>query len=119
MTQVFKPPVNFDAGGVASCRSEIEGLINAHGDVVIDMGRVQSIDGSGFGVIAYLYKRLVRAERTVALVNVAGEPRELLQKTGFLAVLNVDAGFAVAAVLASAEQERDEMVLINSRQTAA
>ncbi|GAA05152.1 STAS domain-containing protein [Photobacterium leiognathi] len=48
-------------------------------ELVIDMTKVQFIDSCGIGAIVFLYKRLKSRGRRLRLLNVNGQPRELMQ----------------------------------------
>lgn len=48
-------------------------------ELIIDMTKVQFIDSCGVGAIVFLYKRLKSRGRHLRLLNVNGQPRELLQ----------------------------------------
>ncbi|HRK18187.1 MAG TPA: STAS domain-containing protein [Hyphomicrobiaceae bacterium] len=87
MRFVFKAPQRFDADGVTANRTVIERLANSNGDVIVDMAEVELIDGSGFGALAHIHKRLARQKHSVTVVNVGGQPRDLMLRTGLLDVL--------------------------------
>lgn len=122
MQVVFKAPLRFDAEGVAINRSVIERLANSNQDVVVDMADVELIDGSGFGAIAHLHKRLLRHKHTVRVINVDGQPRDLMARTGMLDVLTtrapVVAGDAVVIAAVQVEPARRD-VEIDQHKTAA
>lgn len=107
MKFVFKAPQRFDADGVAANRTIIERLANSNGNVIVDMADVELIDGSGFGALAHIHKRLARQNHSITVVNVGGQPRDLMVRTGLLDVLgtptSVEALTAVDCVMVAAQ----------------
>lgn len=86
----FCPHGAFDAGGVSALRPAIEALAaTAARQVVIDLSKVTSIDGSGIGAIAFLFKRLVSRGRSVVLTGAHGQPLQVLRDLGLDHVLGV------------------------------
>ena len=50
--------------------------------VVLDLSKVEQMDGSGIGAIAYLRKRLMAAGRSLDVAGVHGQPLALLRQLG-------------------------------------
>lgn len=81
----------FDAEAVAAARSSFETIAASPvRRVELDLSGVSSIDGSGIGAIAYLFKRLVATGRTLAVTGVSGEPRALLESLGLSRILGLE-----------------------------
>ncbi|MCP3870953.1 MAG: STAS domain-containing protein [Gammaproteobacteria bacterium] len=81
-----------DALGCDRLRPALERLVNAEQDrnVVLDLGQVSFLDSSGIGVMVFLYKRLKSKGRTLEIVNVQGQPRELME------LLRIDSAIPVS-----------------------
>lgn len=47
-------------------------------EVILDLTQVSFIDSCGIGAIVFLYKRLRSRGRTLRLLNVNGQPRQLM-----------------------------------------
>ncbi|KJF92411.1 anti-anti-sigma factor [Photobacterium angustum] len=70
----------FDAQRARELESEFDALSQTERmELVIDMTQVQFIDSCGIGAIVFLYKRLKSRGRRLRLLNVNGQPRELMQ----------------------------------------
>lgn len=70
----------FDAVSVAKFRPLMEEIPEQpRGDVYLDLRRVESMDSSAVGAIAYLFKRLAAKKRRLSLIGPTGQPRQLLQ----------------------------------------
>jgi anti-anti-sigma factor len=84
----LQPVHAMDAEGVRSMRDRLEQLaVEMSGNVELDLSRVDFIDGSGMGAIAYLYKNLVSRGRRLTLTGAAGQPREMLERLGVARML--------------------------------
>lgn len=70
---------DLDAAGVTSCKSLFERMAEDGSDIVIDMRKVSVIDGSGLGAILHVMKRKNAMGGRLGVVNVVGQPRELLK----------------------------------------
>ena len=80
----FRAPRAFDAEAVALLKPDIDRLSRADADVVIDLGQTQHIDGSGFGAIAFVHKRLRARGLALSLAHVSGQPARLMAASGML-----------------------------------
>ena len=78
-----------DADGVRRSGQSVLALANSAGDVVVDLGAVSRLDSSGIGLLVHLHKRKLEANERFSVINVRGQPRELL---GELRLLSVWAG---------------------------
>ncbi|WEM42564.1 STAS domain-containing protein [Photobacterium sp. DA100] len=70
----------FDAHLARQMEPDFEALSQTDSDeMVIDMTQVQFIDSCGIGAIVFLYKRLKSRGKTLRLLNVNGQPRQLMK----------------------------------------
>jgi anti-sigma B factor antagonist len=86
----FKAPACLDAAHVADLRSEFERLATCADDVVVDMTRTETLDGSGVGAMVYAFKRLAVKGRRLTIRNVSGQPLSLLHSAGLLSTLSAE-----------------------------
>lgn len=84
---------DMDATGCTDLRPSFEQLAEdvGLGDVTLDLSDVGFIDSSGIGAIVFLFKRLRSSSRCLRLINVHGQPEELIK------LLRVDTAIPVAA----------------------
>ncbi len=83
-------PGTLNADAAASLRAAFEGLAAAPVKrVVLDLSGVMSMDGSGVGAIAFLFKRLTARGVKLALNGVGGQPLAMLQDLGLTRVLGL------------------------------
>lgn len=69
----------FDAHQVELARVALDGVVEQqHETVVLDFSHTAFIDSSGIGAIVYLYKRLLKQQRKMAIYNAAGQPLKLM-----------------------------------------
>jgi len=94
VTKVIPIASDMDAAGMTRLRVEFEQLAQANDDVVLDLAEVGFLNSSGVGGIVYLYKRLRAAGRTLRLVNVGGQPLQLLSHLRLTDLLAVSTGEA-------------------------
>lgn len=70
----------FDAHAAKQIENELTQLSQTEqAELVIDMTQVQFIDSCGIGAIVFLYKRLKSRGKGLRLLNVNGQPRQLMQ----------------------------------------
>ena len=71
----------FDALGVVEIRPELEQVAESSDPqhIVLDLEEVEFIDSSGVGAMVFLFKRLRAKERSLEIIGVHGQPRELLE----------------------------------------
>ena len=68
-----------DAQGCSEIRPELEKITEQkQPHVVVDISSVSFIDSSGIGAIVFLFKRLKEQSRTMEIVGVQGQPKELM-----------------------------------------
>ena len=84
MSIIFKAPARFDAAEVRSMRSDFDRLAASNGDVVIDLARTETLDGSGVGALVFTFKRLVANGNRLTVRNVSGQPLNVLNECGLL-----------------------------------
>jgi len=87
------PRVALDADGAKALRPVMEAILAA-GDatthrVVLDLSRVDALDGSGVGAIGFLRKRLLAAGHRLELAGVRGQPLALLRQLGLARTLGL------------------------------
>ncbi|AJR07343.1 anti-sigma factor antagonist [Photobacterium gaetbulicola] len=70
----------FDAHLARQMEPEFEMLSQTDNDeMIIDMTEVHFIDSCGIGAIVFLYKRLKCRGKSLHLLNVNGQPRQLMK----------------------------------------
>ena len=71
----------FDAVGTADVRPTLEEIaaMTDEPHVVLDLSGVTFMDSSGIGAIVFLFKRLRADGRSLALVGVYGQTRQLIE----------------------------------------
>lgn len=69
-----------DAHGCRAVREDLENVASLCRDTVLnlDLRAVSFIDSSGIGAIVYLFKRLRNVGGKLKVINVQGQPQELL-----------------------------------------
>lgn len=68
-----------DAHGCSEIRPELEKITNLkQPHIIIDISTVSFIDSSGIGAIVFLFKRLKEQSRTLEIIGVQGQPKELM-----------------------------------------
>lgn len=68
-----------DALGCSKIRPDLEQIMEQlHVHIVIDISGVSFIDSSGIGAIVFLFKRLKEQKRSMEIVGVQGQPKELM-----------------------------------------
>jgi len=68
-----------DAHGCSEIRPELEKITTQkQPHILIDVSAVSFIDSSGIGAIVFLFKRLKEQARTMEIVGVQGQPKELM-----------------------------------------
>lgn len=75
-----------DAAGVRRSGQSVLALANSAGDVVVDLGAVSRLDSSGIGLLVHLPKGKLEASGRFSVINVRGQPRELLSELRLLSV---------------------------------
>jgi anti-anti-sigma factor len=78
MQRTIKIQDDLDAGTMATMRVLFEELAAGNTSVDLDLTRVTFIDSSGIGGLVFLYKRLSAAGNRLRLLNVTGQPLQLL-----------------------------------------
>lgn len=70
-----------DAPGCSRIRSSLEQVVTSENsnNVILNMAQVSFLDSSGIGVIVFLYKRLKAKGRALEIINVQGQPLELME----------------------------------------
>lgn len=68
-----------DAHGCSKIRPQLEQITSQdQSHVILDISLVNFIDSSGIGAIVFLFKRLKEQSRSMELIGVQGQPKELM-----------------------------------------
>jgi len=68
-----------DALGCSQIRPNLEQITQQNqSHIIIDINNVNFIDSSGIGAIVFLFKRLKEQSRTMEIIGVQGQPKELM-----------------------------------------
>jgi len=68
-----------DAQGCTEIRPRLEEImLQKEPHIVIDVSAVSFIDSSGIGAIVFLFKRLKEQNRSMEIIGVQGQPKELM-----------------------------------------
>lgn len=68
-----------DALGCSKIRPQLEQITEyTQPHIVLDINRVSFIDSSGIGAIVFLFKRLKAQNRSMEIIGVQGQPKELM-----------------------------------------
>ena len=68
-----------DAHGCSKIRPDLEQITNQpQPHIIIDISLVSFIDSSGIGAIVFLFKRLKAQNRSMEIIGVQGQPKELM-----------------------------------------
>jgi len=77
---IIKLSGEMDAQGCSKIRSELEEISNqSQPHIIVDVNSVSFIDSSGIGAIVFLFKRLKEQNRSMEIVGVQGQPKELMK----------------------------------------
>lgn len=70
----------FDANGCKEVREQLENSAKQckGKQLNVDLSNVSFIDSSGIGAIVFLFKRVREVDGTLKIINVKGQPKELL-----------------------------------------
>lgn len=79
MTTYYKIDGAMDAQTIGTLEDTFASLMELKKDIELDLGDVDFMDSSGVGIIVYLYKKQIEAEKSLKLVNVGGQPARLLK----------------------------------------
>ncbi|PCS22866.1 STAS domain-containing protein [Candidatus Enterovibrio escicola] len=72
---------DMDAHGCSEIQPELDAVVNEEHitDVTLNLSNVNFLDSSGIGAIVFLFKRLKAKDYTLSLVQVHGQPMEIIQ----------------------------------------
>ena len=88
---IIKLSGEMDALGCSKIRPNLQQITEQqHSHTVVDINEINFIDSSGIGAIVFLYKRLKQQGRSMEIVGVQGQPRELIT------LLNIDSAISVS-----------------------
>lgn len=70
----------FDALGCKEIRRDLEEVVVDYSgqSIELDLSAVSFIDSSGIGAIVFLYKRMLESKGGLKLIEVDGQPKELI-----------------------------------------
>lgn len=80
MSHLFVVDCDLNEHALAQFRPAFDRLSILAEDVVVDLRHVKEMDGAGVGALVYLLKRLRAGGRQLAVVNVSGQPADLLRE---------------------------------------
>lgn len=85
---------DMDALGCAYARQTLEkiALEAGQGTLVLDLEKVGFLDSSGIGAISFLLKQLKLSGGELRIINVNGQPRELVKLVGLHRAISVEWG---------------------------
>jgi len=73
-------PGDFDAVFASEARSRFEEIAETwSGDVTVDFMQSHFLDSSGIGAIVFLYKRLAAKGHGLEIVNIDGQPLDVIR----------------------------------------
>ncbi|MGF1706356.1 STAS domain-containing protein [Enterovibrio baiacu] len=72
---------DMDAQGCSEIQPELDELVNNETlkDITLDLHNVDFLDSSGIGAIVFLFKRLKAKGKVLSLIQVHGQPMEIIQ----------------------------------------
>lgn len=77
---IIKLSGEMDAHGCSKIRSNLEQVAQQkYPHIIIDLNSVSFIDSSGIGAIVFLFKRLKEQSRSMEIIGVQGQPKELMK----------------------------------------
>jgi anti-anti-sigma factor len=96
--QVVRLGPHLDVRNVGSARTALDdAVVSATGDVVVDMGAVESIDAAGLGMLTAMHLRCERSGLRLVLSNCPREIRRVLAVTRMNRILHLDRPQVTAA----------------------
>jgi anti-anti-sigma factor len=76
---IVKLSGEMDAFGCTQIRAELEKVAySQENNILLDLSNVSFLDSSGIGVIVFLFKRLKAKGRSMEIIGVQGQPKELM-----------------------------------------
>lgn len=87
MTTMISIGVELDADGLSSSKHIFEQIASDSADVVLDLRRVNRMDGSGLGALMHVMKRKAANGAKLWVVNVNGQPRDMLSDLKVLSMI--------------------------------
>lgn len=85
-----------DAQGCSKIRPDLEKITQQpQTHIIIDISLISFIDSSGIGAIVFLFKRLKAQNRSMEIIGVQGQPKELMQ------LLRIDSAISLQYTLGS------------------
>lgn len=87
MEKLISIECDLDAMSVGAVRPFFERLAEDPSDVVLDLRAVGRMDGSGLGALMHVFKRKTASGAKLWVVNVGGQPRDMLNSLKVLPLL--------------------------------
>ncbi|ATF08724.1 STAS domain-containing protein [Candidatus Enterovibrio altilux] len=83
---------DMDAQGCSDMQPELDDVVATDEltDIILNLGYVDFLDSSGIGAIVFLFKRLKTKGRTLSLIQVHGQPMEIIQLLRINSAISVE-----------------------------
>lgn len=84
---------DMDANGCSELQPDFDALINEEAlpNITLHLGHVDFLDSSGIGAIVFLFKRLKAQGKSLSLIQVHGQPMEIIQLLRINTAISVEA----------------------------
>ena len=89
-TNIIKAPYRLDADFCKKMQDHTLVSIDLNENVVLDLSQTLDIDGSGIGLIAYLFKRLQNANKKLYIFNTHKNVIDIFNSFGLIKILDID-----------------------------
>lgn len=87
MAYTFVAFDDMGSSGIKLHRDVVEQLAATNDNLTIDMSKVTHLDGSGIGALVYMKRRLKEHGHDVQIINVTGQPSQMLEDLGVAKLL--------------------------------
>lgn len=89
---------DMDAYGCSELQDDFDALVNKESlpNMTLHLGKVDFLDSSGIGAIVFLFKRLKVQSKSLSLIQVHGQPMEIIQLLRINSAMSVEAATAVS-----------------------
>ncbi|MDD1783936.1 STAS domain-containing protein [Enterovibrio sp. ZSDZ35] len=93
-SQLIRINGDMDSQGCSELQPEFDQLVSSDAlqDTTISMAGVDFLDSSGIGAIVFLFKRLKAQGKSLSLIEVHGQPMEIIR------LLRIDSAISVDSV---------------------
>ncbi len=88
---------DMDAYGCSELQPDFDTLIQKESlpDITLNLAKVDFLDSSGIGAIVFLFKRLKTQKKSLSLIQVHGQPMEIIQLLRINSAISVKASSVV------------------------